>query len=101
MDRAISTASQSFIPPTDPAAPPAIGDELMTVNDAARFLRVSVSWVYEHTRDDADAQHLHARRRRVASRGDRAGRTPVVPTVPKSQEADSGPASASVTKKAG
>ncbi len=30
------------------------GDELLTVNDAARFLRVTVSWVYEHTRDDAE-----------------------------------------------
>ena len=54
MDRAIPSASQSFIPPADPAAPLAIGDELMTVNDAARFLRVTVSWVYEHTRDDAE-----------------------------------------------
>jgi hypothetical protein len=53
-DRAISSASQSFIPPTDPAATLANGDELMTVNDAARFLRVTVSWVYEHTRDDAE-----------------------------------------------
>jgi excisionase family DNA binding protein len=32
----------------------AIGDELLTVHDAARFLNVSVSWVYEHTREDAD-----------------------------------------------
>jgi excisionase family DNA binding protein len=32
----------------------AIGDELLTVQDAARFLNVSVSWVYEHTRDDAE-----------------------------------------------
>jgi excisionase family DNA binding protein len=54
MDRAISSASQSFIPPADPAAPLPIGEELMTVNDAARFLRVTVSWVYEHTRDDAE-----------------------------------------------
>jgi excisionase family DNA binding protein len=30
----------------------AVGDELLTVHDAARFLNVSVSWVYEHTRDD-------------------------------------------------
>lgn len=29
-------------------------DELLTVHDAARFLNVSVSWVYEHTRDGAD-----------------------------------------------
>lgn len=30
------------------------GDELLTVNDAARLLNVTVSWVYEHTRDDAE-----------------------------------------------
>ncbi len=54
MDRATSSFGQSIIPPTDPAAPLAIGDELLTVNDAARFLRVTVSWVYEHTRDDTE-----------------------------------------------
>src|SRR5882672_8000273 len=55
MDRATpSLVSQSTIPPTDPAAPLAIGDELLTVNDAARFLRVTVSWVYGHTGDDAE-----------------------------------------------
>jgi excisionase family DNA binding protein len=27
--------------------------ELLTVQDAARFLKVSVSWIYEHLRDDA------------------------------------------------
>ena len=26
--------------------------ELLTVHDAARLLRVTVSWVYEHTRDN-------------------------------------------------
>jgi excisionase family DNA binding protein len=31
----------------------AIGDELLTVHDAARLLNVSVSWIYEHTRDEA------------------------------------------------
>lgn len=30
------------------------GQELLTVQDAARLLNVSVSWIYEHTRDDAD-----------------------------------------------
>ncbi len=30
------------------------GDELLTVHDAARFLNVSVSWIYEHSRDDAE-----------------------------------------------
>jgi excisionase family DNA binding protein len=28
-------------------------DGLLTVHDAARLLNVSVSWVYEHSRDDA------------------------------------------------
>jgi excisionase family DNA binding protein len=28
-----------------------LGDGLLTVHDAARLLNVSVSWVYEHTRD--------------------------------------------------
>src|SRR5438477_2427409 len=31
-----------------------VSDELLTVNDAARLLHVSVSWVYEHTREDAE-----------------------------------------------
>lgn len=30
-----------------------VGDGLLTVHDAARLLNVSVSWVYEHSRDDA------------------------------------------------
>ena len=29
-------------------------DELLTVHDAARFLKVSASWVYEHARPDAE-----------------------------------------------
>ena len=29
-------------------------DELLTVHDAARYLNVSPSWVYEHTRDTVD-----------------------------------------------
>jgi excisionase family DNA binding protein len=32
----------------------ASGDELLTVPEAARLLHVTVSWVYEHTRDAAD-----------------------------------------------
>jgi excisionase family DNA binding protein len=40
--------------PSEADASPAVGDELLTVHDAARFLNVSASWVYEHTRDDAD-----------------------------------------------
>jgi len=42
---------------TEPAAAvvvTGIGDELLTVHEAARFLHVTVSWVYEHTRDDAE-----------------------------------------------
>jgi excisionase family DNA binding protein len=30
-----------------------LGDGLLTVHDAACLLNVSVSWVYEHSRDDA------------------------------------------------
>lgn len=30
------------------------GDQLLTVQDAARFLNVTASWVYEHVRDDAE-----------------------------------------------
>ena len=29
-------------------------DALLTVQDAARFLNVSVSWIYEHVRDGAE-----------------------------------------------
>ncbi len=32
----------------------AIRDGLLTVHDAAHFLNVSVSWVYEHTRDHVE-----------------------------------------------
>jgi excisionase family DNA binding protein len=31
-----------------------LNDELLTVQDAARFLNVTVSWVYEHSREDAE-----------------------------------------------
>lgn len=52
MNRAISSVE----PPraTEPTAAVVVGDELLTVNDAARFLHMTVSWVYEHTRDDAE-----------------------------------------------
>ena len=40
--------------PSEASTSLAIGDELLTVHDAARFLNVSASWVYEHTREDAD-----------------------------------------------
>jgi len=38
----------------DPDSAIAVGDELLTVHDAARLLNVSVSWIYEHTRDEAE-----------------------------------------------
>ena len=55
----MNRALPSVEPPqaTEPAAAVvanALGDQLLTVNDAARFLHVTVSWVYEHTRDDAE-----------------------------------------------
>jgi excisionase family DNA binding protein len=33
---------------------PLADDELLTVRDAARHLNVTVSWVYEHARTDAE-----------------------------------------------
>lgn len=38
---------------TTPLTEDAVG-ELLTVQDAARFLNVTVSWIYEHVRDDAE-----------------------------------------------
>ena len=37
----------------DLAATEPTDDALLTVHDTARFLKVSVTWVYEHVRDDA------------------------------------------------
>ena len=31
-----------------------VADELLTVHDAARLLNVTVSWIYEHTREAAE-----------------------------------------------
>lgn len=43
------------IPPaTEPVPSVLAGDELLTVSDAARLLNVTVSWVYEHTRDGSE-----------------------------------------------
>lgn len=54
MNRAILSLDRPLsVQPTERVAIP-VGDELLTVNDAARFLNVTVSWVYEHTRDDAE-----------------------------------------------
>jgi excisionase family DNA binding protein len=40
-------------PPADADAALFSGDGLLTVHDAARVLNVSVSWVYEHSRPEA------------------------------------------------
>lgn len=52
MNRPIS--SLDVQPPSEPVPSVVIGEELLTVSDAARLLNVTVSWVYEHTRDDAE-----------------------------------------------
>lgn len=55
MNRAIPSLDTPLTAqPPDQGAIDGLGDELLTVNDAARFLRVTTSWVYEHTRDDAE-----------------------------------------------
>jgi len=55
MNRALpSVESPRATEPTAGVVVSGRGDELLTVNDAARFLHVTVSWVYEHTRDDAE-----------------------------------------------
>lgn len=41
--------------PTDSSsAENRIDDALLTVQDAARFLNVTVSWIYEHVRDGSE-----------------------------------------------
>ena len=52
MNRPISSLEVSTVNESRPAV--VNDDELLTVNDAARLLNVTVSWVYEHTRDDAE-----------------------------------------------
>ena len=49
-------AMDSITPtPTDgSSAENRMDDALLTVQDAARFLNVSVSWIYEHVRDGAE-----------------------------------------------
>ena len=55
MNRAIpSVEPPRATEPTATVVVNSLGDELLTVIDAARFLHVTVSWVYEHTRDDAE-----------------------------------------------
>ena len=45
-----NTPSNQTTPPDPPSRSV---EELLTDHQAARFLNVSVSWVYEHTRDDS------------------------------------------------
>ena len=52
MNRAIPSLDTPLATESAPAV--VNGDELLTVTDAARLLNVTVSWVYEHTRDDAE-----------------------------------------------
>jgi excisionase family DNA binding protein len=47
-------ALDSSEPRTHAADDAATHDELLTVRDAARVLNVPVSWIYEHTRPDAE-----------------------------------------------
>jgi excisionase family DNA binding protein len=54
MNRAILSLDTPTAQSPERVAIDGLGDELLTVNDAARFLRVTASWVYEHTRDDAE-----------------------------------------------
>lgn len=39
---------------SDASSDPVTAEELLTVHDAARFLNVTVSWIYEHTRDHVE-----------------------------------------------
>ena len=54
MNRPIPSLDASLASEPVPAAVSGLGEELLTVSDAARLLNVTVSWVYEHTRDDAE-----------------------------------------------
>ena len=54
MNRSIETLDHSEILTQRVDVDHRLGEELLTVRDAARLLNVTVSWVYEHTRDDAD-----------------------------------------------
>jgi excisionase family DNA binding protein len=57
VDTSIGSVDNTISVNTNRSAHPAShrsDEELLTVHDAARFLNVSVSWVYEHTRNDSD-----------------------------------------------
>lgn len=49
---AITSITQT--PADNTPAEDRLHDALLTVQDAARFLNVTVSWIYEHVRDDAE-----------------------------------------------
>jgi excisionase family DNA binding protein len=49
----MNTKISSVVPEqTTTASRKSDGEELLTVHDAAHYLNVSVSWVYEHTRGE-------------------------------------------------
>jgi excisionase family DNA binding protein len=56
MNRATATFNDSpeTWPDTQTGAEPPLAAQLLTVHDAARFLNVTVSWIYEHTREEAE-----------------------------------------------
>jgi excisionase family DNA binding protein len=56
MNRTSATLNDSpeTWPDTETNAEPLPVGELLTVHDAARFLNVTVSWIYEHTRDHVE-----------------------------------------------
>jgi excisionase family DNA binding protein len=54
MTRATALLDDADIWPPRDTVGPGPGEQLLTVRDAARLLNVTVSWVYEHTRDDAE-----------------------------------------------
>jgi excisionase family DNA binding protein len=50
----MTIASITSTPTDSNGAENRMDDALVTVQDAARFLNVSVSWIYEHVRDGAE-----------------------------------------------
>jgi excisionase family DNA binding protein len=42
-----------FVPPDDGALGSSADGELFTVHEAAQFLKVPVSWIYEHVRPES------------------------------------------------
>ena len=50
----MAIASITRTPTDSDSAENRMNDALLTVQDAARFLNVTVSWIYEHVRDGAE-----------------------------------------------